>query len=276
MLVTNSNSAFVGSIPEHYDKYLGPLIFEEYSKDIANRLNIPENGNLLEVAAGTGLATRHMRDVLHTDIRITVTDLNEPMLEIAKRKFPTLNNMHFQTADAIDLPFEDSSFAGIACQFGIMFFPDKQKGVNEAYRVLIPGGEYVFSVWDSYAHNPLVKLVKDTLLNIFPEAPLSFLDVPLNYYQIDEIKRILQVGGFGDIEIAILPRTIKCKRVENVPLGFIMGNPLSLQIPELGGNVTKLIETISNEIVQHFGNPPFEAPMQAIVFRAHKPNTISI
>ena len=97
MLVTNSNSAFVGSIPEHYDKYLGPLIFEEYSKDFANRLNIPDDGNLLEVAAGTGLATRHMRNVLPRDIRITVTDLNELLLEIAKRQLPSLNTMTLPT-----------------------------------------------------------------------------------------------------------------------------------------------------------------------------------
>ena len=195
--MTNSNAAFVGSIPEYYDTYLGPLIFEEYSIDLANQLNIPEGGSLLEIAAGTGLATRHMRTVLPSDTSITVTDLNEAMLDVAKKKFPSQNNMRFQTADAVNLPFEDSSFDAIACQFGIMFFPDKQKGVDEAFRVLKPGGEYLFSVWDSYEHNPLIKLVNDTLVDMFSEDPPAFLDVPLGYYHIDEIKRIVIVQGGG-------------------------------------------------------------------------------
>ncbi|MDH5508376.1 MAG: class I SAM-dependent methyltransferase [Anaerolineae bacterium] len=269
--MTVSNSAFVGSIPEHYDKYLGPLVFEEYSIDLASRLNIPDGGSLLEIAAGTGLATRHMRNSLPENVSITVTDLNEPMLEIAKKKFSSTNNMHFQTADAANLSFDDASFDTIACQFGIMFFPDKQKCVNETFRILKPGGEFLFSVWDSYEHNTLIKLVNDTLVKMFPENPLPFLDVPLGYYNIDEIKRILEVAGYGDIDISVLPRTIKTDSAKNVPLGFIMGNPLSLQIPALGGEIDEVIEKVANEIIVKFGNPPIKAPMQAIVFKAHKP-----
>ncbi|MDH3942573.1 MAG: class I SAM-dependent methyltransferase [Anaerolineae bacterium] len=272
--MTNTNSAFVGSIPEHYDKYLGPLIFEEYSIDLASRLNIPEGGSLLEIAAGTGLATRHMRTALPDDINIIVTDLNEDMLEIAQRKFPSQNNMEFKPVDAESQPFEDSAFDAVACQFGIMFFPNKQKCVNEAFRVLKPGGEFLFSVWDSYEHNTLIKLVNDTLVEMFPENPPPFLDVPLGYYNIDEIKRILEMAGFGDIEIDVLPRTINSKSAANVPLGFIMGNPLSLQIPALGGDIDEVMEKVTKEIEKHFGPVPIQAPMQAIVFKAHKPNLI--
>lgn len=270
--MSDNNSAFIGkSIPEHYDKYLGPLIFEEYSIDLANRLNLPNSGSMLEVAAGTGLATRHLRSALPSDATITVTDLNEPMLDIAKSKFKDKSNMEFQTADATDLPFEDGLYDAVVCQFGIMFFPDKQKGVNEAFRVLKPGGEYLFSVWDSYEKNTLIKLVNDTLVNMFPDNPPAFLDVPLGYYNIDEIKRILENAGFGDIEVAILPRTIRTDSPENAPLGFIMGNPLSLQIPELGGDIDEVMKNVSSEITKKFGEPPIEAPMQTIVFKAHKP-----
>ena len=46
------------------------------------------------------------------------------------------------------LPFADASFDVVVCQFSIMFFPEKEKSYREAYRVLAPGGRYVFSVWD--------------------------------------------------------------------------------------------------------------------------------
>lgn len=269
--MSNSNASFIGSIPENYDKYLGPLIFEEYSVDLANRFAVPDGGRVLEVAAGTGLASRHLRAVLPADVHITVTDLNEPMLEVAKKKFPGTNNLTFQTADALDLPFEDAFFDAIACQFGLMFFPDKQAGVNEAFRVLKPGGDYLFSVWDSYDYNPLIKLVNDTLVGMFPDNPPAFLDVPLGYYQIDEIRRILNIAGFGDVEIHVLPRPIKTASARNVPLGFIMGNPLSIQVPERGGDIDEVINFVTDKITQQYGAPPIVAQMQAIVFKAHKP-----
>ena len=40
------------------------------------------------------------------------------------------------------------SFDAVACQFGVMFFPDKVQGYKEARRVLRPGGRFLFNVWD--------------------------------------------------------------------------------------------------------------------------------
>ncbi len=78
--MADSHTAFIGSIPEHYDQYLGPLIFEEYALDLARRISVPAGGIVLETAAGTGIATRHLRNVLPKDVKIVVTDLNESML----------------------------------------------------------------------------------------------------------------------------------------------------------------------------------------------------
>ena len=75
--MTDSHSAFIGEIPRNYEKYLGPLIFREYAEDIAKRVLVPSGGVLLETAAGTGMATRQLRDAIHPDVRIVVTDLKE-------------------------------------------------------------------------------------------------------------------------------------------------------------------------------------------------------
>ena len=60
----------------------------------------------------------------------------------------------FKPADAMALPFEDGSFDAVVCQFGVMFFPDKPGSYREVYRVLAPGGHYLFSVWNSH-HCPV-------------------------------------------------------------------------------------------------------------------------
>jgi ubiquinone/menaquinone biosynthesis C-methylase UbiE len=173
--MTDSHTAFIGSIPEYYDQYLGPLIFEEYGADLARRVSVPTGGTVLEIAAGTGIATRHLWNALPPEVRLVVTDLNEPMLECAKRKFDTQANMEFHPADATRLAFVDASFDAVVCQFSLMFFPDKATALKEVARVLKPGGTFVFSLWDSYAHNHLIRTVNDTLAGLFPTNPPPFL-----------------------------------------------------------------------------------------------------
>ena len=83
--MNNSNSQFTGSIPEIYDTYLGPLLFEFSAKDLADRIKhlIPLESKVLEVACGTGILTHHLRKTFPETSKIIATDLNEAMLEVA-------------------------------------------------------------------------------------------------------------------------------------------------------------------------------------------------
>jgi ubiquinone/menaquinone biosynthesis C-methylase UbiE len=72
-----------------------------------------------------------LRDALLASAHLRATDLNPPMLEVAQKKFKAGDKIVFQPADATALPFEDAAFDAIACQFGVMFFPDKDKSYRE-------------------------------------------------------------------------------------------------------------------------------------------------
>ena len=132
-----SDRAFVGSIPEIYDRYLGPMLFEPYADELAGRLSGFE-GEILETAAGTGRLTRALIRAMAPGSTITATDLNEPMLARAAEEVRS-DLVSWQPADALNLPFEDGKFDAVVCQFGVMFFPDKIKAFKEAHRVLRPG-----------------------------------------------------------------------------------------------------------------------------------------
>src|ERR1700743_491916 len=140
---------FSGSIPEHYDSGLGPLVFVDYADDIARRAAALEPARVLETAAGTGIVSRRLRDRLPGASYLISTDLPPGMLEIAQRKFEVEERVVFRQADATALPFDDASFDVVVCQFGVMFYPDKDKSYREVHRVLAPGGHYLFSVWDT-------------------------------------------------------------------------------------------------------------------------------
>jgi len=79
-MMSNDAASFIGSIPQHYDQGLGPIIFVDYAADIARRVAPSNPTRVLETAAGTGIVTRKLRDALSKDARLTATDLNPPVL----------------------------------------------------------------------------------------------------------------------------------------------------------------------------------------------------
>ena len=123
-----------------------PIVFVDFATDIAHRAAAWSPARVLETAAGTGVVTRQLRDLLPASAHLTATDLNPPMLEIARAKFRPDEQVDFRPADATALPFPDGNFDAVVCQFGVMFFPDKDKSYREIHRVLAPGGRYLFNV----------------------------------------------------------------------------------------------------------------------------------
>ena len=156
---------FAGSIPELYDRYLGPLIFEPYARDLAARLAVLQPAHILETAAGTGVATRALARALPSSVTIVATDLNQPMLDYAA-SHTDADNVTRRQADALKLPFGDGAFDAVACQFGAMFFPDKVDAYREAWRVLQPSGRFLFNVWDRIEHNELAQIVTEAVASL--------------------------------------------------------------------------------------------------------------
>src|SRR6185437_10502473 len=89
---------FVGSIPEHYDRGLGPVIFVDYADDMAKRVAALQPDRVLEIAAGTGIVTRRLRDQLPAGAGLAATDLNPPMLEVGRRQLGTRRKLVAQSS----------------------------------------------------------------------------------------------------------------------------------------------------------------------------------
>ena len=171
--MSDDATGFVGSIPENYDRGLGPIIFSDYDEHTARLVAGYAPSRVLETGAGTGIVTRRLRDLLPATTRLIATDLNQPMLDVARRTFRPDEAIEFQHADAIALPFADASFDAVVCQFSVMFFPDKEKSYREAYRVLGPGGRYVFTVWDG-DYNRHGRIADEVAAQFFLTDPPQF------------------------------------------------------------------------------------------------------
>lgn len=187
---------FSGNVPENYDRGLGPLIFDYYAKQMASRCASLAPEEVLETAAGTGIVTKYLRDCLSSHCSLIATDLNPPMLDYAAGKFGNDVSVQFETADACQLPFGDGRFDAVVCQFGVMFFPDRQAGYKEALRVLKRGGTYLFSVWDEWAKNPFAEIAYKVGAEFFRNDPPEFYKIPFSYSDTDAIENTLKGAGF--------------------------------------------------------------------------------
>jgi ubiquinone/menaquinone biosynthesis C-methylase UbiE len=197
-----ADKVFAGSIPEIYDRYLVPLIFDAYALDLAERVAESGPQDVLEIAAGTGALTRTMASRLPACVHIVATDLNRPMLNHAKARQSHADRIDWKQADALALPFEDERFDVVACQFGVMFFPDKIQGYKEARRILKPGGRFLFNVWDRISENEFANVVNEALTVFFPRDPPCFMArTPHGYHDAERIRVELNAAGFSKISV---------------------------------------------------------------------------
>jgi ubiquinone/menaquinone biosynthesis C-methylase UbiE len=135
------------------------------------------------------------------DVRIIATDLNQPMLDHAMAR-QSDGRIEWKQADALALPFQDQSFDVVACQFGVMFFPDKVQGYKEARRVLRPGGHYFVNVWDRISENEFADTITQALAVIFPDDPPRFMArTPHGYHDVQLIREELNAVGFTKISV---------------------------------------------------------------------------
>jgi len=268
--MTTTDKLFAGSIPEFYDRFLVPLIFEPYARDLADRIAGAEPRDVLETAAGTGVATRAIASRLPAGARIVATDLNQPMLDRAAAMQPRDRPVSWQQADALALPFEDRSFDVIACQFGVMFFPDKIQGYSEARRVLKPGGRFCFNVWDRIATNEFADVVTESLAPMFPQDPPRFLArTPHGYHDTNLIRRQLAEAGFSKISIDAVEHRSRAPSPRHPAVAYCQGTPLRNEIEARGAARLEEATKVATEAVAlRFGDGPVDGRIRAFVVTA--------
>ena len=268
--MTMSDKVFAGAVPDLYDRLMVPTVFEGYARELAGRVVRFEPGDVLEVAAGTGVVTGLLSAELPRDTRIVATDLNQPMLDRAIAKFGNDPRIEWRQADALQLPFAAGSFDVVACQFGAMFFPDKAKAYGEARRVLRDGGHYLFSVWDRLETNEAAAVVAEALGELFPDDPPRFLArTPHGYHDAEAIGTSLAVAGFRAIEMELQRRTSGPLSARDLATAFCQGTPLRNEIeardPEGPGRATDIV---AEALEKRFGGGVIESALSALLFTA--------
>ncbi|MEJ5991796.1 class I SAM-dependent methyltransferase [Ramlibacter sp. PS3R-8] len=259
---------FLGSIPEMYERYLVPLIFEPYGADLAERVRGRRLDRVLELAAGTGAVTRHLARCLPAACELVATDLQQPMLDQAA-SVAMSRPVQWRQADAMQLPFPDASFDAVLCQFGVMFFPDKRAAFAEARRVLRPGGVFLFNVWDAIEHNEFADTVTQALAHVFPADPPLFLArTPHGSHDTDALTVDLARAGFARApEVETVTARSRAPSPNIPAVAYCQGTPLRNEIEARGeGRLVMATDAAMQAIARRFGRGPVDGKIQAHVF----------
>jgi SAM-dependent methyltransferase len=219
----------------------------------------------LEVAAGTGVVTRHLASALPAETSIVATDLNAAMLAQAM-EIGTSRNVTLREADAMRLPFDDGAFDVVVCQFGAMFFPDKAKAYSEARRVLRDGGSYVLTIWDRIEDNEFADVITHAFAAMFPDDPPRFLArTPHGYHSQAQIAFDLARGGFSSAPtFSTLPARSRAGSPRIPAIAYCQGTPLRGEIQARAEDrLAEATDVAAKAIAARFGDGVVDGKIQA-------------
>jgi SAM-dependent methyltransferase len=253
-------------MPETYDRRLGPALFAPFAVHLGAMAAALSPHRVLELAAGTGIATAELVRVLPEAV-ITATDLNPAMVSWAAEH---VAGATWLPADAQHLDLPDSAYDLVVCQFGVMFFPDKPAAFAEAARVLEPTGTMVFTVWDAVAASPFPAAMVASLAAVLPEDPPSFIvRVPHGYADPAQIARDVEAGGLQPVSIERVVLRGQASSAQSLAEGFCLGTPLRFAL-EQRGPLDELTRSLADEMTARLGDGPIEGDLAAFVVTARR------
>ncbi|MCW2602988.1 MAG: ubiE 4 [Pseudonocardiales bacterium] len=251
-------------MPDVYDRCLGPSLFAPFGAHLGAAAAAFAPVRVLELAAGTGIATRELVRALPS-ASIAATDLNPSMVAWAASRVPGAT---WGQADAQALPMPDGSFDLVVCQFGAMFFADKPAAFAEMARVLAPGGHVVLVVWDRVELSPFPRALVEGVRAVLPENPPDFVArVPHGYNDLAQVKSDIEAGGLVDVAIDRVVMRGTASSADQLAEGFCMGTPLRFDL-EQRGDLAALRDAVAGEMTARLGQGPIEGDLAAIQITA--------
>jgi SAM-dependent methyltransferase len=269
--MVDASRTFSGSVPEYYDRCLGPAWFDAFAMDLARRLPSNPPGDVLEIACGTGLVTRRLREHLGPSVRLVATDLSQAMLFYARGKLHDAGPIEWREADAANLPFADREFAAVVCAFGFMFVPDKGAAFREAARVLRRGGSLLFDVWDGVEQNLHNLACAEVIEGMFPGDEEMRFRLPYEMHDESLLRGLLAGARFEVVNIGKKRLAVDRVSARTIATGQIRGTPRSLLIEQRGASLDDVVERVTAALTRIGGADPYRGSAQAIMVEARLP-----
>jgi SAM-dependent methyltransferase len=181
-----------------YESLFVPALFEQWTKHLIEGAGIREGSRVLDIACGTGILARNALSRTGPGGKVVGVDPAPGMIAAAKEIEP---NIDWILCSAESLELDDETFDCVISQFGMMFFQDRQKSVEEMFRVLKPSGSLAIAVWNSVEQNPAYADIIAVLQEQVGTAAADALRQPYSLGNTDEVIDVLDNSGFIGIKV---------------------------------------------------------------------------
>lgn len=186
------------SAAEVYDTFFVPALFATWPEYVAKAAQIQPRQKVLDVACGTGVLACKIAEKTGAPRNITGLDINPQMLSVAQQKSPLID---WKQGAAENLPFDDNIFDAVVCQFGLMFFADQFKAINEMVRVLRPNQHLAIVVWASLEDTPGYWKLTGLLNELFGPEVANSIRVPYNLGDKEHLSTLFNHPNLTNIKI---------------------------------------------------------------------------
>ena len=228
-----------GDIASAYEKAFEQLT-SQFAEVAISRLAPQPGEKVLDVAAGTGVfslaAAKSGADVLATDFAEGMVQHIQDRVDNA-----LIHNIQTSVMDGQALTVDDGSYDISASIFGLIFFPDMDKGFTELKRILKPGGRCAVACWDFPENFDMMRLLKQSIESAAPEFEMP-TQTPVWARMVGEqqLKEKFQQAGFSNIDVETLDGQLTLDSVEDFWSIFISSSPPMISLfSALGEENTK-------------------------------------
>jgi len=205
-----------GSVPEAYDRFMAPQLFEPWARELVGRAKLRRGSSVLDVASGPGAVARLAAAAVGPDGRVVASDISPAMLAVAAAQSidPAWAPIDFLECSATAINAAEGSFDAVLCQQGLQFFPDRGGSLQEMCRVARNDGVVVVSTWASERPLGLFGPMTEVLQEAGMEEPYPRAFDPQSYsLGADELRRLLSEARLQELI------------VETVELDAVWRNP---------------------------------------------------
>ncbi|AJI56008.1 ubiquinone/menaquinone biosynthesis methyltransferase family protein [Francisella philomiragia] len=184
-----------------------------WKKQTIVKTGVRKGDKVLDLAGGTGDLAYKFCQMVGSQGKVVLSDINSSMLEVGKEKLTNkgcVGNIEYVQANAECLPFPDNYFDCITISFGLRNVTDKAKALASMCRVLKPGGRLLvleFSkpivpmlskVYDEYSFKALPFLGK--IITQDAESYKYLAESIRKHPDQETLKQMMYDAGFDNVE----------------------------------------------------------------------------
>ncbi len=175
-----------------YEAVHVPALFRQWATRLLDEVQLQPGDRVLDLACGTGVLAREAAFRLGGAGGVVGVDPAPGMLAAAKRLGP---GIEWRAGSAEDIPLPEGAFDHVFSQFGMMFFTDPMRAVEEMHRVLAPRGHLVVAVWDRVQAFPLYDDLMQLLKSRAGDDAAAALNAPFRLGDEQQFAKLFNHPG---------------------------------------------------------------------------------